>query len=153
MDKKATKKRIKEIEREVGKIARISAFMTSEQLAPYEKLVEEYGKLNELLINFEKELEQVMTNDLDSLAYVSHDLDIVSEDGTVVDRVYTNDDYDLGYPTESARWEVTYPSLEAALDRVGATRYGYLGTRVEVFINGEIYPETEKSLFRTKEHV
>lgn len=46
---KAARKRMREIEREVDKIARIAAFMTESQLAPYNKMAEEHVALKEKL--------------------------------------------------------------------------------------------------------
>lgn len=50
----------------------------------------------------------------------------------------TNDNKDLGYPSEYASWEEEYSSLEAALKAVGPTRQGVL-CRVNVFVDGVPY--------------
>lgn len=57
-------------------------------------------------------------------------------DGKVVVSTWTNDNLDLGEPSETARWEITYPDLPAALKASGGTRYGMWGHRVDVYLNG-----------------
>lgn len=49
MNKKDIRKEMKQIEREIGRIARISRFMTEEQLRPYEKKASRHMELKLLL--------------------------------------------------------------------------------------------------------
>lgn len=63
-------------------------------------------------------------------------IDIFGEDGNVTVYHSTNDNLDLGYPSEYASWE-TYPkTIEQALKVSGKSRQG-IGCKVDVYLNGE----------------
>jgi hypothetical protein len=43
--------------------------------------------------------------------------------GRITGSCWTNDNLDVGYPSEEARWDVRYASLEQALKRTGGTHH------------------------------
>ena len=59
------------------------------------------------------------------------------EDGRVMAYVSTNDNLDLGYPSEYASWTTRYSSAESFRQHAGYTRVGILGCRVTVTLDGE----------------
>ena len=49
----------------------------------------------------------------------------------------TNDNLDLGYPSESADWDLHFKRVEDALKHAGRSRVGFSGVVVTVTYNGE----------------
>jgi hypothetical protein len=60
----------------------------------------------------------------------------VDDDGSVSARVWTNDNLDTGYPSETASWEQRYRSFEDFARNVGPSHTGISGCLVEVTVNG-----------------
>jgi hypothetical protein len=64
------------------------------------------------------------------------DEDVVGR-GPVLVRMSTNDNYDVGYPSEYASWYCRYATVKDAVKSVGVCRYGFAGCKVDVFLDGE----------------
>lgn len=58
-------------------------------------------------------------------------------DGSITGTTWTNDNFDRGFPNESASWEVSYRDRADMEARTGKTHFGVSGVRVEVFLDGE----------------
>lgn len=65
-----------------------------------------------------------------------HKIEINSFGNSILITEFTNDNLDLGYPSEFATWQSEYPDLESALKRTGKSHTGISGILVEVFLNG-----------------
>lgn len=59
------------------------------------------------------------------------------DDGKVEGTSWTNDNLDLGYPSEEASWYVSYPTRRQALERTGGTHVGANGCQVVVYLDGK----------------
>lgn len=58
-------------------------------------------------------------------------------DGSILVRCETNDNRDLGCPSEWAQWELTCKS-RMDFDRIcGVSRTGCFGTKVDVYLDGQ----------------
>ena len=60
----------------------------------------------------------------------------VHTDGTATVHVWTDDNFDLGYPTETATWDLHYTSFADALRYAGGTRTSLYGQPIDVVCNG-----------------
>jgi hypothetical protein len=58
-------------------------------------------------------------------------------DGTIRVSVSTNDNLDLGYPSECARWDFICKDREAFDTRCGKSHTGCLGCEVKVYLNSK----------------
>ena len=59
------------------------------------------------------------------------------DDGKVEGTSWTNDNLDRGYPSEESSWDVSYATLEQALQRTGGTHTGVNGCQVVVHLDGK----------------
>lgn len=64
--------------------------------------------------------------------YVLH----TGSDGSISGTAWTNDNLDLGYPSEEADWPVRYADLAGALKSTGGTHRGVNGCHVQVLVDG-----------------
>lgn len=57
---------------------------------------------------------------------------------------WTNDNYDHGYPSETASWFVHYDTLKDCIDHVGGpSRTGFNGCQVDVYLNDVLVEKPE----------
>ena len=68
----------------------------------------------------------------------------VHADGSATVHVWTDDNFDLGYPTETATWDLHYASFADALRYTGGTRTSLYGQPIDVFVNGILIDRTGK---------
>jgi len=57
--------------------------------------------------------------------------------GVITGRAWTNDNLDLGYPSEDANWDVSYKNKESAIKNTGGSHIGVNGCEVEVTLDGQ----------------
>jgi hypothetical protein len=63
-------------------------------------------------------------------------------DGSIEGRCETNDDGDTGYPGRYEEWEVQYRDKASMLKQLsGGSHVGWMGGRVEVYLDGEMIGE------------
>lgn len=69
-------------------------------------------------------------------ALQTHDIVDYGDDGAMV-FTWTNDDRDLGVPSEIASWSRKFESAEQALQYTGKSRRGVSGVKVVVTLDGK----------------
>ncbi|MHB8564228.1 MAG: hypothetical protein ACYDDA_09865 [Acidiferrobacteraceae bacterium] len=74
--------------------------------------------------------------DHEELVYSEYDLHTLP-DGRIAGRCCTNDNLDLGCPSEYAEWEITYRNRTDCLRTTGGCHVGFSGHRVTVTLDGE----------------
>jgi len=66
--------------------------------------------------------------------------------GRVKGRCWTNDDEDLGQPSTTAQWPVSYANREQAIKITGGTHFGISGVKVTVMLDGQLIDHQGKAM-------
>jgi hypothetical protein len=72
--------------------------------------------------------------------------------GPVVVEWSTNDNLDIGFPSERGSLTMRFRTLKEAVENSGGTRRGCMGAKVEVYLNGEVLTEEAAQAILEKEN-